>query len=197
MFVYFVFLFSYFVGIFYRLNKEKNLIGEENLLLLWRKQKKTIVINVGIIAPLFYNIMERYIEYTIPENVYKNLFVFCVNWVIYDFLYYFVHLLLHNKYFYKLHKKSHEIKERVSFSIYYCSSLEFLILELLPLYIGLIFFNANFMIYMYMTIVETLYRMKRLRMDVGIFHMKIGNCNFGVDLMMDKWMKTKHSRKLE
>lgn len=197
MILYFIFLFSYFLGGWGKLEKDKKIIGEEYLLKIWKKIKNTIIINVGIIAPIFFYVIDKYIDYKIPDNVHKELLVFCVNWVVYDFVYYFLHRLMHTKYFYALHKKSHEIKEILSFTIYYCSSIDFLILKLLPLYIGIIIFNGNIIIYVYMTVVETFYRMKRLRMDVGIFHMRNRNCNFGVDLFMDKWMNTRHSRKVE
>jgi len=57
--------------------------------------------------------------------------------------------------------------------------------------------KGHIFIYLYFTVLETYYRMGRINRDVGIFHRRNMNGNFGIDLFMDKLLKTSFKRKIQ
>jgi len=196
MYLYYLFLITYFIGSYRNIKKDAAILGKDYVVKIWDKVRNTLIVNLGIISPLFFYNIRDYIDYTGLNGQFWYLFlIFLINWVLYDIITYFVHRVFHMRRFYNLHRKSHEISNRIG--LYYNSPIDFVLMHLLPLYFGLVIFRAHILLYIYFTVLETIYKMGRMNRDIGIFHRRVGNCNFGSDLFMDKLMGTLHRRKME
>jgi len=150
----------------------------------------TIFINLFLILPSFlYFLNPPFSKYFNP--IYASLHIF-LNYFSYDFLHFSIHRILHLKPIFKyIHKKRHIKDYNCPWLTFYCSPIDFILLDIIPLYSGLIIMNAHKYVYYYFTIIEV-YLMgmnmsgKGRRSLFFGMHERLMNCHFGIDLIFDK-----------
>ena len=190
---------SFIGGSIWQIRKDIKNFSLENVLQIWNTCKRTIFINICIISPIFFYSMHHIIQIKTSINyitIVEFIFQLIVNLYLYDVQYYWIHKLFHTDFFQNIHWKSHKLIKQTGFSIFYCSPIDFIGLHLLPIYSGLIIMNSHIITYIYFSSVEIVLLIQKVNRDFFQFHHKMGKCNYGIDIFMDGYYKTRRSRKM-
>ncbi len=161
---------------------------------------------INKIDTLFWNVffflpLSLYIILTIQPvdifcyNYFLEIFHIFLNVIFGEIWFYSWHRLLHNKYFYKLHKKHHELYNPIGIMALYANPFDAIIVNMGSIYV-LHYFIGFSVIQVYLvgtiatinTVVNS--HSGRIYKFHQIHHTKM-NCNFGLDLFMDKIFNSK------
>ena len=182
-----IFLLTYLLSCYRMINNDINNFGEKKLWKIFLFSYKTIFINVFIVFPVILPIFIR-IGDNNPIKILPEIFL---NYYVYDFIYYYIHKFIQN---YPIHQKRHII-ELTCFTTFYASFIDFILLNIIPIYIGLFTMKAQYLTYIYFTIMEVYINVITnskigSRANFYIYHIIFCNCNFGINLYSDKYLKT-------
>lgn len=164
-----------------------NNFGETKLINILKHSIYTISLNIFIIFPIGFYPLLRY-------NVINPEFIFIeilVNYFIYDFVYYFIHRQIQ---FSWIHEKRHEIPI-VSFSSTYAGIIDYFLLDIFSVYIGLFIMKAHLFTYYFFIGMETYINIlthskKGHRTQFYLLHRYYWDCNYGINMISDKYLKT-------
>lgn len=192
------FLTSYFISSLKNLKNDRKRLNHNNLIVLFNCTFKQIFFNLFFVFPLFIAFPKMIGISIYREKLYFPLFLLEIifNYYFQDFLHYHIHLLMHkNKFLKILHKKRHFLHQVAGFTSYYCNPIDFILLDLIPVYFGLFVIKAHIYTYYFYIITETyltvLYRSGMGKRSAFFdFHNKYLVSNFGTDLFMDKYKET-------
>lgn len=182
-----IFWLTYIISCYRMINNDINNFGRGKLKKIFLNSYINVFINVFIIFPIISPIFIR-IGKNNPIKIFPEIFI---NYFIYEFIYYNIHKNIQN---HPIHFKRHNI-ELASFTCFYASQIDFILLNIFPIYIGLFIINAQYFTYIYFTIMETYISVITNskvgnRSSFNIYHIVMCNCNFGINLFFDKYIKT-------
>ena len=192
--IYLVFLTAYFLASYNSLQNDIKKFRKDNLINLLSATIKQISINIFIVYP---GILLVFFNFTIYSNEFKFIkFIFDLffNNYVYDCILYVIHKNIH-KYFFEIHKKRHDILITAGFTVFYANSIDFILINIIPLYTGLILVNANIYVYYFHIFVDTyllVYGSSRIgkRASFYDYHNRYFFSNYGIDMFMDKYFET-------
>ena len=151
----------------------------------------TFIFSIMTFSLLHYNNNPYY-----PTKLSYSLFKLFIYKYVVDIPFYIGHRLFHTKYLYKYHKKHHEIKAPIGISALYSHPIDYIFGNLIPVFVPLILFNADFVslhIWTFFTIFTTIYESHGGFSNLSEFHdfhHKYFRFNFGTNFFMDKLLNT-------
>ena len=159
-----------------------------------------VLFNLFVTTPIFNFIIFQLLHYNnnpyYPKILSHSLLKLLFYKYFVDIPFYIGHRIFHSKYLYKYHKKHHEIKAPVGISALYSHPIDYVFGNLVPVFVPLILFNADFVslhIWTFFTIFATIYEshggFKNLS-EFHDFHHKYFKYNFGTNVFMDKILNT-------
>ncbi len=154
----------------------------------WFVYKNVVFRNIFIIYP----IAQIFLVNVSPHHNYWLIIPeILINYYIYDFIYYHIHKKIQ---YHPIHELRHD-KHLSAFAAYYSSPIDFILLDIIPMYLGLYLMRANQLTYAYFIFTEThLAVMSHSRRGSRrVFfqnHFYNENCNYGIGLFTDIKYKT-------
>lgn len=186
-----LFVSTYFLTSLIYLDKDLKNVGKIYTFTVLKLTFLQLFINIFFIYPLVMLIFENY-------NIYRTEFYFplfpleiIINYYFFDIILYYIHKLLHKRFFYNfIHKKRHLFYNTTAFSTYFSNPIDFVLIDILPIFFGLILLNAHYYTYYFFVFTETYLACKN---SAGFgknstfkkYHMKKQNKYFGINMLMD------------
>ncbi len=182
-----IFLATFVVSCYKLIGNDIDNLGIVKVKILFKNKIGLTLINILLIYPISIYYLVRYGE----TNYYLVLPEILLNYYIYDFVYYHIHRYIQD---FEIHRLRHST-HLASFTTYYCNCLDFFLLNVFPIYIGLFLIKAQRITYIYMTVIETyilvLTNTKRgSKCRFYLYHCFTGDCNYGINLIFDKYYNT-------
>ena len=182
-----IFWLTYLLSCYRMINNDINNFGEKKLWKIFLFSYKSIIINVFIVFPVISPIFIR-IGDNNPIKILPEIFV---NYYVYDFIYYNIHKFIQN---HPIHQKRHNI-ELTSFTTYYSNPIDFILINIIPIYIGLYIMKAQYFTYIYFIFIETYINVLTncklgSRKLFNIYHNIFYDCNYGINMISDVYYNT-------
>jgi len=154
---------------------------------------KNVILNQLYSIPLFYlfNFENKSISFSELLKLFPTI-------ILIEFLFYHIHVLFHNSYFFKkIHFKHHLWIDPIALSTFYCHPLEHLLLNIFPFlascrYMGLNLSTLRFL--QTLAIINTTFSAHSgyaITSNFHYFHHIYLNCNYGLIGLFDKIYSTK------
>jgi sterol desaturase/sphingolipid hydroxylase (fatty acid hydroxylase superfamily) len=192
MFVYYVYLFSFFVNTLYCFRKDCIINPDKELkMVLYKKYRQSFllaVFNIVVIGYFGFLFVYRFYKPK-PFNIYISTTDFIISFNVANISFYFIHRLFHSvKFLSKYHRVHHEFKDPIGLRAAYTHPIDYFFGNLIPLGLTPFLLNMDlitisFVIYLsiYSTVIRehSDYSDNRHHLD----HHKFFNCNYGA-----KWL---------
>ena len=172
---------------------------KNKIISIYKKVLPLVLYNLFIISfylSLFIIYFMEYMECPYYPNRYSLVKFFFFRYIV-DLPFYLAHRLFHSKYFYKYHSIHHQVKAPIGISAYYIHPFDFIFGNILPIFIPFILLQPDYItlhIWTFSTIFNTVYDSHGGFSNLSEFHdlhHKYSRCNFGTNVFMDKYFKTK------
>jgi len=185
--LYIIFILTYFSSCFRFLYNDINNFGKNEVINIFFISYRKIMVNIFIIQPISMLFLLNYnnINYILilPEIFF--------NYFIYDFIHHFIHKKIQES---SIHQIRHNI-QLVTFTSTYAHPLDYFLLNVFPVYIGLFLMKAHIITYYYFTIMET-YILVVTNTKMGnrsrfhLNHKIYMDINYGINMQSDIYFHT-------